>query len=240
MRAAKRGGFASAVPALVAGLLASTPVRAETYYFHNDHLGTPQALTDSSGTVAWQGAYEPFGHVTETVAEVEQNLRFPGQYLDRETALHQNWFRDYDPGIGRYVESDPIGLQGGMNTYAYANNDPIKYTDPSGEIPLPVITGAIGGFIGFGAGFLNPGECQGRLASGLRGAFVGIVTGVFGGAGAGIGSVTRQTLGRAVTSQLTPAQSTGSIVSGTVGSLVANAATGLDVVAQGIDPCKCR
>jgi RHS repeat-associated protein len=60
------------------------------------------------------------------------NLRFPGQYYDAETGLNQNYFRDYDPAIGRYVESDPIGLKAGINTYAYALDQPTNYIDPNG------------------------------------------------------------------------------------------------------------
>jgi len=60
------------------------------------------------------------------------NLRLPGQYFDKETNLHYNYFRDYDPGIGRYVESDPIGLRGGLNTYAYGSLSPLMFSDPSG------------------------------------------------------------------------------------------------------------
>lgn len=57
------------------------------------------------------------------------NLRFPGQYFDQETGKHYNNFRDYDPGIGRYIESDPIGLKGGINTFAYANSAPVTLFD---------------------------------------------------------------------------------------------------------------
>jgi RHS repeat-associated protein len=66
---------------------------------------------------------------------VRFDLRFPGQVLDRETGLHYNYFRDYDPAIGRYVQSDPIGLIGGINTYAYALSDPLRTVDPTGLIP---------------------------------------------------------------------------------------------------------
>ena len=63
-----------------------------------------------------------------------KNLRFPGQYYDQETGLHYNFFRDYDPSTGRYVESDPIGLDGGLNTYVYIDNQPLSYIDPLGLV----------------------------------------------------------------------------------------------------------
>ena len=62
----------------------------------------------------------------------EFNLRLPGQYFDKETNLHYNYFRDYDPGIGRYIESDPIGLEGGLNTYSYTKSSPLAHSDPLG------------------------------------------------------------------------------------------------------------
>ena len=65
----------------------SNGAQAATYYFHNDHLGTPQVLTDDEQNVVWEAEYDPFGKATETVTIVEQNLRFPGQYLDRETGF---------------------------------------------------------------------------------------------------------------------------------------------------------
>jgi RHS repeat-associated protein len=66
------------------------------------------------------------------------NLRMPGQYFDKETNNFYNWMRDYDPQLGRYVQSDPIGLDGGINTFAYANNDPLGSIDPDGRHPLLV------------------------------------------------------------------------------------------------------
>jgi len=102
------------------------------YFVHTDHLATPQKITDSAQTVVWSGSYEPFGEVEETVNIIENNIRFPGQYADAETGLHYNYFRDYDPSLGRYVESDPIGLSGGLNTYGYVVANPLTFSDPMG------------------------------------------------------------------------------------------------------------
>jgi RHS repeat-associated protein len=99
---------------------------------HPDHLGTPQRLTDRHQQIVWDAVYAPFGEVTLRTEQVMQPLRFPGQYADPETGLHQNWHRDYDPALGRYLQSDPIGLNGGINTYAYALDNPVSYADPLG------------------------------------------------------------------------------------------------------------
>jgi len=98
------------------------------YWVHGDHLGTPQMLTDAAAAVVWDASYRPFGEATVTGA-LAFNLRFPGQYEDAETGLHYNYFRDYDPATGRYIQSDPIGLGGGWNTFAYALGNPVLFVD---------------------------------------------------------------------------------------------------------------
>ncbi len=104
---------------------------------HTDHLGTPRAVSQGD-TVLWRWEGEAFGSTlpNETVAgssrKLTMPLRFPGQYYDSETGLHYNYFRDYSPKIGRYVESDPIGLGGGINTYAYVDGSPLNGVDPKG------------------------------------------------------------------------------------------------------------
>jgi RHS repeat-associated protein len=106
---------------------------ANTYYYHNDHLATPQKMTDASGVVVWSADYKPFGEATVTISTITNNLRFPGQYFDSETGLNYNYFRDYNPLIGRYIEADPIGQAGGINQYVYSLNTPLILTDPTGE-----------------------------------------------------------------------------------------------------------
>jgi RHS repeat-associated protein len=108
------------------------PVHPRVAYFLNDHLNTTQILTDATGTVIWQGDFLPFGQVQEVVNLQNNRFRFPGQILDSESGLHYNWHRYYDPGTGRYISPDPIGLVGGGNLYAYVENDPVNWIDPMG------------------------------------------------------------------------------------------------------------
>jgi len=101
-------------------------------YYHRNHLGTPVLITDRTNAVLWRAEYESFGEAIIS-GVVENPLRLPGQYFDAETGLHYNYFRDYDPSVGRYIESDPIGLEGGINTYLYANANPVRFIDPRGQ-----------------------------------------------------------------------------------------------------------
>jgi RHS repeat-associated protein len=102
------------------------------FYYHTDHLGTPIAMTDGSSALVWKAEYFPFGGMYS--ASTGDNLRFPGQYFDQETGLHQNWFRDYQPKTGRYLEADPVGQFGGINLYAYALENPVEFFDLLGLV----------------------------------------------------------------------------------------------------------
>ncbi|GKS73220.1 DUF6531 domain-containing protein [Acidovorax sp. SUPP950] len=127
------------------------PDGAQIYYFHADPSGLPEELTDPEGQVRWRASYRTWGGalreqweavridgsaIPEAQAHgrgeaIEQNLRLQGQYLDRDTGLHYNTFRFYDPDIGRFISADPIGLAGGSHLHLYADN-PLRWTDPWG------------------------------------------------------------------------------------------------------------
>ncbi|WP_308418914.1 RHS repeat domain-containing protein [Iodobacter violaceini] len=113
-------------------------------YIWADHLGTPRQITDpASKQILWRWDGEPFGNSladedpSKTGKKFSYNLRFPGQYFDKETGKHYNYFRDYDPATGRYIQSDPIGLAGGINTYGYVGGNPVSYTDSRGLAAIP-------------------------------------------------------------------------------------------------------
>ena len=102
------------------------------YYIVTDHLNTPRRLVDSSNqAIVWSWDSTAFG-VGTPVASVTFNLRFPGQYYDVGTGHFYNHNRFYNPELGRYMEPDPIGLEGGLNPYVYAGNNPVSNVDPSG------------------------------------------------------------------------------------------------------------
>ncbi len=90
-------------------------------------------MTDSAGVVRWSADYKPFGEATITVSTITNNLRFPGQYFDQETGTHYNYFRDYYPSLGRYIEADQIGILGGDNhLYVYVGANPLYWYDLRG------------------------------------------------------------------------------------------------------------
>lgn len=104
------------------------------HYVYTDSLGTPRAVTTQSGTLVWDwpNTQNPFGERAASGNGYTFNLRFPGQYFDAETGLNYNMFRDYEPGTGRYIESDPIGLLAGPSTYGYVGNGPLVTSDVRG------------------------------------------------------------------------------------------------------------
>lgn len=108
--------------------------KLDLYFVHNDHLGTPMKVTDAEQRTVWSMEQTPFGEATLLVQGIVQPMRFPGQYADVESGMSYNYFRDYDPSLGRYVQSDPIGISGGANTFSYSNGDPVSYVDPLGLI----------------------------------------------------------------------------------------------------------
>lgn len=114
-------------------------------YYHHDHLGTPVQATDKAGNLVWAANYDAFGRATVTTpgatAErpvVDSALRLAGQTEDPETGWHYNYRRYYDPSTGRYVTKDPIGIEGGLNQYRYADANPVNLTDATGECPMCV------------------------------------------------------------------------------------------------------
>ncbi len=133
---------------LPVGVIVGSGAQRTLYYLEADALGTPRAVIDPQRNVAvwrWDALGEAFGGdavLTDPDGDgdhVTLDMRFPGQRFDAETGFHYNYFRDYDPTTGRYVESDPIGLDGGMSTYGYVGGSPLMYDDPDGLIAGLVI-----------------------------------------------------------------------------------------------------
>ncbi|MEJ1097688.1 MULTISPECIES: RHS repeat-associated core domain-containing protein [unclassified Pseudoxanthomonas] len=104
----------------------------QLYSVHNDHIGRPEQITDSAKAVVWKADNYGFSRVVTQDAVGAYNIGFPGQYYDAETDTWNNGFRTYSHSIGRYLQSDPIGLAGGVNTYAYVGGNPLNFVDPLG------------------------------------------------------------------------------------------------------------
>jgi RHS repeat-associated protein len=100
-------------------------------FVHNDHLGSPMLQTNGEAEITWRNQALPFGQEYQA-SITEQGFGFPGQYQDIESGYSYNYFRDYDSSLGRYIQSDPIGLVGGVNTYGYVGGNPISYVDEFG------------------------------------------------------------------------------------------------------------
>ena len=122
------------------------------YFYHDDHLGTPIAMTNGAGALVWRAEHTPFGGIYAlTVGTITNNLRFAGQVYDSETLLYQNYLRDYDARLGRYREPDPLGLviprchstvAVSLGLYPYVKSDPVVFLDPRGEMIYGCYCGA--------------------------------------------------------------------------------------------------
>jgi len=127
------------------------------YYIETDHLGTPRQVVKPLGNVVvwkWDFLQNTFGNSVPNQdpdgdsVQFVLGMRFPGQYADIESGLNYNYFREYDGGAGRYIESDPIGLEGGTDTYAYALSNSLKLTDPKG-LDVQVCCRRLDSFLGW-------------------------------------------------------------------------------------------
>jgi len=157
-------------------------------FIRTDHIGRPVFATDSTGAKVWEASYLPFGEVLATTG-TPIALRFPGQWFQAESGLHQNWMRDYDPTTGRYMQADPLGLVDGASVYGYARQNPGRYVDPTGLCPMcaAVVIGAgvgiVTGYVldlAFGDGCYTLEEA---FADGMLGAIGGGIGGAAGRAG---------------------------------------------------------
>jgi|CXWL01.1.fsa_nt_gi RHS repeat-associated protein len=109
------------------------------WYVLSDHHGTPQKLTDSTKAIVWDRVQQPFGETQTITGTATSSIRFPGQYADAEDGNYYNYSRDYDPTTGRYLQTDTIGQNGGLNLYKYAESNPLRYTDRRGRSVLDSI-----------------------------------------------------------------------------------------------------
>lgn len=161
------------------------------FYVLPDHLGTPRAIAKQDGALVWQWLSTAFGDTAPNtdpsgLGDFRFNGRFPGQRADLESGLVYNNARYYDPVSGRYTQSDPIGLAGGLNTYGYTEGNPLKFVDSEGRWAHVAVGAGVGALIGGAAGAYNAYLNYGDIG---RGAMFGATEGGLVGAALSIGQV---------------------------------------------------
>jgi len=201
---------------------------ANVYFIHTDHLNTPRLVANSTGATVWRwDQQEPFGvnvpdENPSSLGAFEFPLRFPGQYADKETNLFYNYFRDYDAVLGRYVQSDPLGLAAGLSTYGYVEAYPIGDSDTEGLISTLALCSNPGNAAACAAAGLQTAATSAMLSAGVN-AGTQLATGTsmscidWGSVGtsAALGFVTGAPLGVAMKAQqLYQGLSIGNIISG--------------------------
>lgn len=111
----------------------AAPDKCRMYFVFSNHLGAPTLIEDEKGEPVWAARIEAYGNAIVAIGQnFHMPLRFPGHYFDAETGLHYNRFRYYSPELGRYLQSDPEGISGGLNLYAYAEGNPLRWVDVRG------------------------------------------------------------------------------------------------------------
>ena len=114
----------------------------QTYWVSVDHLNRPAQMTNSAKASVWQATWQPFGAPQAITGTLTLDARFPGQWFQLESGLHQNWWRHYDPTTGRYTQVDPLGFPNGPSVYGYAGSNTADLTDLNGLCASGLARGA--------------------------------------------------------------------------------------------------
>lgn len=177
------------------GTAAQSDIATMLHNVYADHLATPRVITratDEAIVWRWDSA-EAFGATMpeqnpNSIGTFAFNQRLPGQVFDAETGLFQNHHREYNARLGRYIQSDPIGLRGGINTFAYVGGNPLSRIDPTGKIPAALVAAAVGAVFGTASGVYGAATSGGTLQDMAIAGGVGFVGGAVAGAAALVGN----------------------------------------------------